>query len=206
VAQETQTKIITILKKYLPLGTIDYFIDLFDRYPVLFVVVPPRSTKSGDFSVKDSVPKITINNDLNPYAFLVTLIHEFAHLKTWREHGVKIKPHGTEWKNNFIELMQPILQLNSLPEDIQQAIRYSFYNVRASSCTDIQLNRTLHKYDVIDAVPIEQLPDKAIFILQKKTFRKEVFRRTRYLCTELPTGKKYLIHQLANVIPISIYE
>ena len=52
--------------------------------------------------------QITINNDLNKYRFLITLIHEMAHLVTFKDMP-RSKPHGKEWKINFQRLMLPFL-------------------------------------------------------------------------------------------------
>jgi len=200
--KETKTKITTILENYLPPNTIDHLLPLFEVHPVLFKIVRPRKGKLGDFRIsKGRQLQITVNNNLNPYAFLITTVHEFAHLLTWIQYGRKVKDHGREWKENFIRLMQPILQQNSLPSDIQQALNSSLTNVKASSCTDIQLMRTLQKYDPNEqaTVALENLPKDAIFALNEKMFRKEHLRRTRYMCTELQTNKRYLIHRLARV-------
>lgn len=200
---EKRSKIETILKKYLPEGTDNYVVSLFSQYPVLFKIVRPRKTKYGDFRIapNESLPQITVNGNLNRFAFLVTTIHEFSHLKTWMEYGNKVKPHGEEWKRNFIDLMLPVIKMNSLPKDVEQALLNSFSNMKASSCTDIQLQRALKKYDDWSSgeILLEKLPKYATFALDKKVFRKEDLRRTRYLCTELNTGKKYLIYKLATV-------
>ncbi len=199
---ETTAKIKTILKKYLPEGTEDYIVSLFVSFSVSFKIVKPRSTKLGDFRVNGlEQPQITVNGDLNPYSFLVTTVHEFAHLKTWIEHGRSVKPHGNEWKKNFIELMYPVIQKNCLPKDIEQALLNSFMNVKASSCSDVQLNRVLKKYDVneTNGILLEQLPKNTIFVLNNKAFKKGELRRTRYMCTELTSGKQYLVYKLATV-------
>lgn len=196
-------KIATILQKYLPEGTVDYVVKLLSTYPVSFRIVKPRKTKLGDFRVTHGVdrPQITINGDLNAFAFLITTIHEFAHLKTWREHGHNAKPHGQEWKANFVSLMHPLIQLNVLPREIEQALLNSFMNVKASSCTDIQLQRVLKSYDLFssDQVLLEKLPKYATFALGTQVFEKGELRRTRFLCRDLSDGKQYLINKLATV-------
>lgn len=200
---EKATKIANVLSKYLPEGTEDYVTSLFLSYPVSFKIVRPRKTKQGDFRtpLPGSKPQITINGNLNAFAFLITTIHEFAHLKTWMEYNNGVKPHGAEWKNNFIRLMHPVIQLAILPRDIEQALLNSFMNMKASSCTDIQLQRVLKKYDVFSSgeILLEKLPKYATFALDTKVFMKGELRRTRFLCTEVGTGKQYLIYKLATV-------
>lgn len=197
-------QISSVLNKYIPIETVAYVAELFCDYPVNFKIVQPRKTKLGDFKAStssDRLPQITINGDLNKYAFLITTIHEFAHLKTWIEHKRGVKPHGVEWKNNFILLMHPLILLNVLPKNIEVALLNSFTNVKASSCSDIQLNRVLMSYDehADNQIILEKLPKYSTFAIGSKTFKKGELRRTRYMCAELNTGKKYLIYKLAKV-------
>ena len=86
-----------ILKKYLPKEFVVYVSDLIIHSNVKFKIVAPRSTKLGDFrasSKNDGKPQITINGDLNPYSFLITTLHELAHLKTFHSYGAGVNPHG----------------------------------------------------------------------------------------------------------------
>ena len=195
-----------ILSRYLPEGTIDPLMIYFSKYKVKFKIVKPRTTKLGDFRVrsKGETPEITVYGNLNPYSFLITAVHEFAHLKTYLEHSFRVAPHGNEWKQNFVALMFPFVELNILPKDIEAALLKSFVNVKASSCTDIHLQRVLKSYDTIDSneIILEQISKNSTFALQDKVFRKGVLRRTRFLCEELATGKNYLINALAIVKPI----
>ena len=68
-------------------------------------IVNERQTKHGDFRrLPNGRFQITINNNLNSYQFLMTLIHEIAHHITHQKFGI-VKPHGKEWKMVF-HLMQ----------------------------------------------------------------------------------------------------
>lgn len=189
--------------KYLPEGTENYIVSLFEKFPVSFKIVKPRKSKLGDFRVgnRHEKPQITINGNLNKYSFLITTVHEFAHLKTWIEYKNSVNPHGQEWKRNFITLMFPLVEMNLLPKDIEQGLLTSFTNMKASSCTDIQLQRILKNYDDYSGneIILEKLPKYATFVLDAKVFEKGELRRTRFLCTEKKTGKQYLIYKLATV-------
>jgi SprT protein len=192
-----------ILKKYLPKEFVVYVSDLIIHSNVKFKIVAPRSTKLGDFrasSKNDGKPQITINGDLNPYAFLITTLHELAHLNTFHCYGAGVNPHGKEWKKEFTALLEPILNVSTLPFDIKNTLTKSIKNPKASSCSDIHLTRVLKKYDQAkNTQTLEELDENAIFSINKKVFTKGKLRRTRYLCNELVTGKSYLIHALAEV-------
>lgn len=194
------------LQKFLPDGTVDAILLYFSTYKVKFKIVKPRKTKLGDFrvSANGGTPEITVNGDLNKYSFLITTVHEFAHLKTFLEHRFNIQPHGKEWKRNFVELMVPILDLKVLPADIENALIKSFTNVKASSCTDTNLYRVLRKYDDLhpDEILLEQISKNSTFVLHNKSYKKGPLRRTRFLCEELESGKSYLINALATIKPI----
>ncbi|MDZ7848645.1 MAG: hypothetical protein U5L96_18960 [Owenweeksia sp.] len=67
--------------------------------PVMLKIVSPRKTKFGDYRFpqkRDPRHRISLNSNLNPFAFLITLIHEMAHLKAFKDYGHKIKAHGPE--------------------------------------------------------------------------------------------------------------
>ena len=57
-----------------------------------------------------------IYNDLNQYAFLITYLHEVAHLITYQKHKNKVAPHGKEWKNDFKIVLLPILNPQVFPD------------------------------------------------------------------------------------------
>lgn len=170
-----------------------------------FRISRSRKTKLGDYRApfRDGPHKISVNHDLNMYAFLITTIHEFAHLQTWQQHQHRVKPHGQEWKLHYKELMAPFLQLNIFPADILQAIVRYIENPAASSCTDINLYRILKKYDKDQPGQhtIESIPDDSIFALQDgRIFQKQEKLRKRYKCIELSTDRIYLIHPIAEVV------
>ena len=72
------------VRQHLPPRAWKYVLDLLQEHPVLVRVVPHRATKLGDYRpprLGDFWHRITVNEDLNMYAFLVTLLHELAHVK-----------------------------------------------------------------------------------------------------------------------------
>ena len=101
---QKSTNLESALRPFLPEGSVDLVCEKLRAYPHHLVITPPRSTKLGDFKADSRTGKmeLTVNGNLNPFAFLVTLMHELAHLITHIEHGWNVKPHGTEWKSAFI--------------------------------------------------------------------------------------------------------
>lgn len=191
-----------VLKEYVPLEILN-LIQLPNRNELTIQVVKPRKSKLGDFKIFSGLktPRITLNNNLNPFALTITLIHELAHLNVFSKFGQKVKPHGSEWKYEYKLLLTPIIRSNKLPEELQKVLIKSIEQPRASSCADYLLSKTLNKYDTKkhNEVKLESISDLDFFEYNKRVFQRLKLRRTRYLCLELDTSKKYLIHRLADI-------
>ncbi len=193
----------SILSKYLPDVFVSFVAELLLHNKVRFKIVAPRSTKLGDFRPGNSerLPQITVNGNLNPYSFLITTLHEFAHFKTFEKYSNNVNPHGIEWKNEFKILLEPIVSNPQFPQDLKRVISKSLNNLKASSCSDIHLSRELAKFDSEgdDFELLENLEHGSFFLLQKKIFYKGELRRKRFLCTEIQSQKKYLVNAIAKV-------
>ena len=175
-----------------------------DYFKCEFKISRNRNTKFGDYRPPHDGKghRISVNYDLNPYAFLVTTVHEFAHLHTWNEHKQKAKPHGTEWKQNFKKMMQPFFDQQVFPADVKQAITKYLNNPAASSCSDLNLYRSLRQYDAPKEamLTVEKLPANATFKLKDgRVFRKVEQLRKRFKCIEVATKRVYLFSPVAEV-------
>lgn len=192
-----------VMGKYLPAEFVGYAVSLLLSHPVRFRIVKPRKTKLGDFraGIGGQKHEITVNGNLNRYSFLITTLHEFAHLRTFDTYGRRVAAHGTEWKNEYRKILLPIIESQHLPKDIEGALLNSLVNVKASSCSDQNLSRILMQYDPHEEhLPtLESLEKNSTFALNGKTFVKGKLRRTRYLCTETASNKQYLVSALARV-------
>ncbi len=192
-----------ILQRYLPNPYVEMVIDLLMKHTVQFKIVKPRKTKLGDFRshTKHGKVQITVNGNLNEYSFLVTTLHEFAHLTNFLEHGHRVSPHGKEWKLHYTRLLLPVIDHPETPEELRKALLRSTTNMKASSCTDHQLQRTLLTFDSRNdnLLTLEKLPKNSTFALNGRTFQKGILRRTRYLCTDVTSKRQFLVSALAHV-------
>lgn len=188
----------------MPPGAAPIIAKWIDYFQCEFKISKGRATKLGDYRhpFRDAGHKISVNNNLNSYAFLVTTVHEFAHLLTWNDHKNKVKPHGNEWKHNFKRMMVPFLEKDIFPEDVKKAIVSYLNNPSAASCTDLKLSRALKKYDqLLDVSRLEELPLNAVFSIKDgRHFKKGEKLRKRYRCVCLDNGNIYLFNPLAEVI------
>lgn len=192
-----------VLARYLPPKALDYCVNIWEQKKFDLTVTPKRSTKLGDYSYdsKTKRHKVTVNGDLNPFSFLVTYIHEVAHFRTYINHGFSVKPHGKEWKQEFSNLMNPMLKASVFPEHMNPALKKYFSNPKASSCTDIDLLKALKTEDNLHEQEffLSDIKNGQEFIFNHRVFVKELTKRTRALCLEPQTGKKFLISEAASV-------
>lgn len=203
---DKRTKYVQAFSKYVPEEFVVFTVELLLNSDVHFKVVRGRKTKWGDFRPKgrQSNPQITVNGDLNPYAFLITTIHEFAHYFTYLKFGNTILPHGKEWKLEYSVLLKRLLATHALPNELQAAIIQSLKSVKASSCSDVALSRVLQRFDSVqdNVCHLERLAKNTKFVLNDRIFVKGEKRRTRIQCLEIMSNRYYLIHLLAKVKPI----
>lgn len=198
-------QLILVLKKYLPQGMEYYAAEILMHYQIQLYIKQPRASKYGDYTppMPGEKHKISLNKDLNPYAFLVTFMHEVAHLLNFEKFGTKVSPHGIEWKKYFQLVSKPVLEKNVLPPDVGYALSNYLANPGASSCSNPQLFRALRKYDADKSwVLVEDIPMNVPFVMQDgKKFIKLERNRTRYTCKEVSSGRIYLVPGLAQCKP-----
>lgn len=197
-----------LLSPYVPEATVLYLCRYFSQKPIEIQITRSRKTKYGDFrpSVSEKLNKITINKDLNPYAFIITLIHEAAHLECWLKYKNRIKPHGKEWKTNFKQLMQPYIDLQIFPSDVVSALTNYLVNPSASSCSDLSLMKSLKAFNPAkdDMFFLEDLAENTVFTLNNnRVFQKGAKRRKLFKCKDLSNKRYYLINPLCEVKPVN---
>jgi hypothetical protein len=195
------------LQEYLPPDTLSYIKLLLSSHKVVIRITNPRKTRLGSFNAQRGfkTPEISVAKNLNPYAFLITLIHEIAHLKVWANHLRRRLPHGTEWKKIYTGILFPMIEQDVFPEDIKEALLKHLKNPKASTSADVQLDKVLKKYDHPSKsdglVHIEDIPDGSKFIWRTdRVFQKLHKIRKRYKCIELKTKRMYIFSPIAEVL------
>ena len=197
--------LLQIFNKHLPPNSIQYCLSLWIESPFSLHIKNPRNSKLGDFRFRKDrkIQTITLNSDLNPFQFLLTYIHEVAHLKAFEKYGPNHQPHGVEWKTMFQRLMNPILSEAILPQDILVPLRLHMKNPAASSSRDLFLMKEMSKYDKkatnAKEIFLSDVTPGTTFLLSGRKFKKGETKRTRILCEEVATGRKYLVSTLAKV-------
>lgn len=193
------------LRPFMPEAALTFAAAFLVEHRVQLTLTRNRATKLGDYRHpwQGRGHRITVNQTLNPYAFTVTLVHEFAHLLVWEKYQNKVLPHGSEWKKAFTWLMKPLLTEAVFPAQLLPVLHRYFESPKASSCADPDLMRALGQYtDRPEHIKLlEEVPEGSLFATLRpaRVFRKLEKRRTRFLCLELKTGKHYLVHHLTEV-------
>lgn len=194
---------LSVLEKYLPEHAVEPVFELIKANSVHLKIVQERQTRHGDYRKnEDGKHLITVNANLNKYRFLMTLVHEIAHLVAFQKYGRNIKPHGTEWKYTFQTLMVPFIRPQIFPQGLLPLLARHFKNPKASSDTDATLSLALKQYDEnkSDKNYIFEIPYNSVFrIANGRIFKKIAIRVKRYECQELSSGKMYLFNPNAEV-------
>ena len=187
--------------KYIPENAINLVQSLIEYHSINLKIVNQRQTKHGDFrQLANGKFQITINNNLNPFQFLLTLIHEIAHHTTFKKYG-RIQPHGKEWKQQFQHLMLPFLNPTIFPDHMLTPLAHYLKNPKASTDSDVKLSLALKGNTAENGKNfVFELPTNCTFIFKNKMYRKGKKRKTRIECIQLTTNRLYLFNQNAEVI------
>lgn len=191
-----------VLSRYLPEHAVAPLFELIKLYGVHLKIVNDRVTRHGDYHRDASgYHRITVNASLNQYRFLITLVHEIAHLAAFEKFGRNIKPHGDEWKLTFQRLMVPFIRPEIFPGHLLPLLARHFRNPKASSDTDATLSLALKQFDEkTDKNYIFEVPYGAMFRIHNgKIFKKGAQRIKRFECQEVSTGRVYLFNPNAEV-------
>ncbi len=200
--QDKRTKHIEVLEQFCPPGTASLVYDWIVYYRIRFRISKSRNSRFGDYQSpnRGGVHKISVNHDLNQFAFLITFCHEVAHLVQWEKHRDNVAPHGGEWKHEFRILLLNFIGKDVFPRDVEMALDKYILNPKASSCADHELYRTLKKYDVNPVTHLEELPLGSLFSIGTgKLFKKGAKQRTRFLCQCLDDKRMYYVSGIAEV-------
>lgn len=194
------------LRQYLPEGAFDDVSYYLLHYKVHLTVTRERNSVLGDYrnAHANRNHRISVNGNLNPFAFLVTLLHELAHLFTYERFGHRVQAHGVEWKQEYGKLLALFLGKKIFPADVERVLLRTLRNPAASSCADDDLLRVLRNYDEKkDGVQlVESLAPGSLFRIKGgRLFKMEGKIRKRFRCVEVATGRIFLFSPVYEVEP-----
>lgn len=177
---------------------------LFNEFHFLFRITTPRRTRLGSFKgVRyGSKPVIQINGDLAPYSFLLVFLHELAHLAVMKQFGRKAKPHGTEWKKAYQNLVFPFISKEVFPPVLETELKRYFIKTPATFHRDTRLLNALALVEGSkEIVTVNDIPLNSSFtLINGREFIKLEKLRTRFKCYCPRTKKYYLVPRTAQVM------
>ncbi len=187
-------------QNFVPAKAIPFLQFLIEEHNFTLKIVNQRQTKHGDFrSLPNGKFQITVNNNLNKYQFLLTLVHEIAHHVTHQKFG-RVQPHGQEWKAVFQHLMLPFLNPEIYPKEILPYLANYLKNPKASTDSDVNLSLALRgNVAKLGKSFIFAIPFGALFIFKDVIYKRGNRRRTRFECLNMSNKKVYLFNQNVEV-------
>jgi len=205
MTMKKQEKTFTFLEQFIPPNTFEKVAPFFQKHPIHLTLTHERKSVLGDYRSpgKDKpYHQISINATLNQYSFLITLLHELAHLETFEHFKDMVSPHGREWKTQFRHILIPFLGKRIFPADVEKALHAYLHNPAASTCTDPGLFKALYKYD--ERKPGYKLVDdielnKFFATDDGRVYQKLEHLRTRARCRDTKTGRMYFFQGIIEV-------
>ncbi|MDP2421122.1 SprT-like domain-containing protein [Sediminibacterium sp.] len=198
------------LARFLPAGSFDYVVKYLYQYKVHLTVAKSRKSVLGDYrhAHQGNNHRISVNGNLNSYEFLITLLHELAHLLTFEQYQNRVEPHGKEWKSIYSKLLIDFVGFGVFPTEIVSALQKSIISPAATANGETELLMVLRKYNTSKKEGvcfIADLPEGALFRLSNgKVFKKGELRRKRYTCIELKTGLMYTVSAITEVKQLEV--
>ena len=191
------------IKENIPASAYYYVRALWEDHPFRMRVTGNRTSKLGDYRYRPGSKdhEITVNGTLNRYTFLLTLIHEIAHQHVKIDHPGRVQPHGREWKSKFRALMLPVLNPDVFPDDILRPLSRHMRNPKASSSADPVLHQALGQHNPVpsEGPRVGELAPGDSFIYRNHPYKVLKHNRTRSLCLQLKTQRKYLVPMMIEV-------
>ncbi len=192
------------LQPFLPEAALPKVIELLQEQPVHFTVAQNRHTKWGDYrppSKAGERHRLSVNGTLPPQAFLLTLLHEYAHLKVHIMYKNRVEPHGNEWKKCFQDVCSPFLNEQYFQPQVLKILIPHMQNPKASASADAALFKVLLELDQKSGSLVGDMKVGWLFELENGfKFVMEKQGKKRSLCARWPDGRKFKVFNLAKVL------
>jgi SprT protein len=194
------------LDSYIPRETTPLISRWLDGHSLTIQLKRPRRSKLGDFRAASGgkAPCISVNIDLRPHQFLVTLTHEIAHFLNWSENGRFVAPHGPQWKACFGRLLTELSTVSTLPDALRAALRNHAGKPKSATHYDQAFATAIAAADGDETLRLDDIPTGGFFKFRERLFRKIKSNRTRCRCIEVNTRIEYRISRIAPVDAVTL--
>ncbi|HYV94252.1 MAG TPA: SprT-like domain-containing protein [Chitinophagales bacterium] len=193
------------IRSFIPEDSVDIVVRWITDYKITLTITHSRQSVFGDYRwpQQNKGHRISVNGDLNSYAFLITLVHEMAHLTAWEKFRNTVSSHGKEWKHEYKTLMDEFAGRRIFPADIRSAFKQHLVMPTHSHSIDETLMKVLRKYDKVIGNYLSDLEEGNLFEFQGRVYRKGKKLRKRFKCVEVKTHREYLFNPIAEVKKIN---
>ncbi|NQX81497.1 MAG: SprT-like domain-containing protein [Flavobacteriaceae bacterium] len=189
--------------KYIPEAAFYHLETILKEFDFELKITAERKSKRGDFRVgRNQKMYISVNGSLNKYEFLITFIHEIAHMKAYLYYGNTPKPHGEHWKKCFQDLINPFMNERVFPLEILLPLVEYMINPKASTVADSKLYIALKGNNKDDKKYVFELIPESLFFFNDIKYKILKKRRTWYECQNIEDRKVFLFKKTARVIPV----
>lgn len=190
-----------ILSRYLPTEAVEEVYNFMSTHGVHLHITRQRYSKLGDYrwpQMGHAFHEISVNGNLNPYHFLMVLLHEMAHLDNYVRFNTQVQPHGYEWQSAYAQRLNEYLYC--FPSDLASLVRCYAARIPLSRSVEKEIDALMRHYDAgydpEQDLTLDQLSVGDCFTLQERPgrrFQVMAKRRTRWLCRDLVDGKDYVV-------------
>jgi hypothetical protein len=145
---------------------------------------------------------ITLNHDMHPVEFMITLTHELAHYKAWKKYGRSIRPHGEQWKYEFRWMLKELIESGILEPEVSGAIYQCYFKRQRIGSSDGEpILRVLGKAGKDSGFTrVADVPEGTAFRLRNgKVLVKGQKLRSRYRCRDPKSGREYSVSPMAEI-------
>lgn len=211
MGQTTQNRYKQILGRYLPEKAVDLVFDFLYINHIGFKITKKRRSKLGDykwFKYKPGYYEISVNGDLNKYAFMLVLMHEMAHHLVHLQYGESVQPHGHEWQRSFADTMKKYIGMGVFPSDVANAMAVYSSSIPLKIKKERELMSIINRYNEnansTPEITLNDVPLNTLFKLEnhERVFRSVEKRRTRYKCVDIKTNEYFLVQGTATIFPM----
>lgn len=189
------------IRSFVPEDAVDIVVRWITDHKITLTITNSRQSVFGDYHWprRNKGHRISVNGDLNSYAFLITFVHEMAHLSAWEKFRNTVSSHGKEWKQEYKALMDEFAGRKIFPADIRTAFKQHLLMPTHSHSIDETLMKVLRKYDKVKGNYLTDLHAGSLFEFQGRIYRKGKKLRKRFSCIQLKTAREYLFNPVTEV-------
>lgn len=132
----TEEDLTIAMQEFFPKGCASEIAHIVFCYDIVFKVVRPRRRYLGTCSKYEKT--ITVNGNLPPYLFLLVTLHELGHFFAIKKYGTNIKPHGQEWKDEYIKLLKHFLYKGVFPVKLAEKVMQEIISPKATCSIELK--------------------------------------------------------------------